>query len=723
VKPVALSFLWHLHQPLYRLRGERVCFVPWVRLHAIRSYYDMIRVLAEFPGIRPTFNLTATLVEQIRAYEAGASDLFREAGRIPADDLSEAQRAFLCEHFFSAHAETMIGALPRYAEIHARRESARAGRGHAEAWKELSTADYQDLQVLFDLSWFGFKAREDFPELVELIERGRDFSRRDLETVHAVEDEILRRILPSYRAAAAEGRIEITTSPYAHPILPLVIDTDSAREAMPQAPLPPRLRAPGDARRQVEDALALLEREVGVRPRGLWPSEGSVSREAVELLGQSGIEWTASDEQILAASETDGPADPGKPWTLSGAPGGPVLVFRDHDLSDRIGFSYSRLDPSRAAEDFLAGVLERARQAGDGGRLILVALDGENPWECYPQAGGSFLRALYGLLAGHPELACETVSQAIARYPERGAIGRLRAGSWIRADFATWIGGPEKNRAWSLLGEVRSGLSSALEDARAPEEARRAAWSSLRAAEGSDWFWWLDGQFTNDYRALFDETFRSHLKQACEALGREAPDALGLPIASPGPRDNADASGENGVLPEPRIDGLEGDSFEWRGALRIEGGRLASRGAMQAARRPLESLRYGFTPDGTFCLRIDPDPQAGARAFAGMGLDLSFRAGETARRLRLELDESGDPKEIILEDPKGGPEPAARGVPVRAAARTILEMAVPCDAVGLGPGTTAGLGIRLKTAAGEAQLEEIVVRVPAFERDPGKPSA
>ncbi|OLC55404.1 MAG: hypothetical protein AUH92_02220 [Acidobacteria bacterium 13_1_40CM_4_69_4] len=715
MKPVALAFLWHLHQPLYRLRGERVCFMPWVRLHAIRSYYDMVRVLEEYPDVRSTFNLTATLIEQIRAYESGASDLFRETARTPPDDLDESQRAFLFEHFFAAHVEHMMGDLPRYAEIRESRERARLRRAGGEAWKELSTADYRDLQILFDLSWFGFKAREDFPELKALCDRGRGFTQRDLETVHAAEDEILRRILPLYRDAAASGQIEIATSPYAHPILPLLIDTCAAHEALPQATLPPRFSAPGDARRQIEEGLALIERELGVRPRGLWPSEGSVSLEAIDLMGRCGIAWAASDEQVLAASETDRPADPRRPWTLAGAPGGPVLVFRDHDLSDRIGFSYARADPARAADGFVATVLERARAAGDG-PLVLVALDGENPWEHYPRAGGPFLRALYGAVRRHPALVCETVSAAISRCPERGSIGRLRAGSWIHADFGTWIGGPEKNRAWTLLGTVRSGLASALEAAGASGDPAEAAWASLRAAEGSDWFWWLDGQFTTPHRTQFDETFRGHLRQACEALGRPAPEPLSRPIASQDPRGDTGAPGEPGVLLEPHIDGFEGDYFEWRGAARLEWGALVTRGTMQAARRPLESLLYGFTRDGMFCLRIDPDRRAGTRPFAGLGLDLTFRLGEAMRHLRLELNDRGDLEEARLDGPKGAEPPAPRAPAARAVARKILEMAVLCGDVGLGPGVAAGLGIRMRTTAGETQLREIVVRAPRAGR-------
>lgn len=719
---IALALLWHLHQPLYRLRGERVCFLPWVRLHAARSYYDMIRVLEEFPGIRVTFNLTATLIEQIRAYELGASDLFRETARIPAEDLSEAQRAFLFENFFAAQSGQMIDPLPRFAELHALRERARRERG-ASAWKELTTADYRDLQVLFDLSWLGFKAREDFPEIGGLIDRGRDFSVRDVRAVHAVEDEILRRVLALYGAAAAQGRIEIATSPYAHPILPLLLDTDSAREAMPQAALPLPLKSPDDARRQVEEALALVERELGSRPRGLWPSEGALSREAVDLLASCGIDWTASDEQLLAESQPDRPADAGRPWTQAGAAGSPVLAFRDHDLSDRIGFSYALADPGQAAEDFLTGAVQRAQSGGDGTRLLLVALDGENPWEHYPQAGGPFLRALYGRLSRHPAIDCETVSGAIARCPERGTLERLRAGSWIHADFGTWIGGPEKNRAWGLVGAVRALVQEATRDPRTAEEAKGAAWASLRAAQGSDWFWWLDGQFTTEYRAVFDETFRGHLRQACEAVGRRAPESLDSPLASSGPGQDEGGSGAPGILTAPRVDGHEGDLWEWRGARRIGWSALDSGATMQRADRPIESLHFGFTRAGLFCLRLDPDPQSGARRLAGLRLDLAFRVGDGVRHLRLDLDERGDLRSSGLDGP-GGTGGAAPGVPrLSAAVRAILELTVPCEVVGLEPGTTAGLRISLRTAAGTTPLKEIAVRVPEFERGLTEPGA
>jgi alpha-amylase/alpha-mannosidase (GH57 family) len=523
-----LALLWHLHQPLYRLRGGPASALPWVRLHALRGYYDMVRVLDEFPEVRVTVNLTAVLVEQILACAGGAGDAYQELASVPAEELDEGQRRLLCDRFFTPQEAHMIRPQPRFAELLEQREAARRRRGPGEAFREFATQDLRDLQVLFDLAWFGFKAREDFPLLRSLAGKGRGFDRRDLEEVHAVEREILGRLLPSYREAARRGQVEIATSPYAHPILPLLLDTEAAREASPEAELPPRLQAPGDARRQVEDGLAAIEKALGVRPRGVWPSEGSVSEDAVGLLRACGASWAASDDRILAASGGEG--GHGGAWRLASSPGGPDLVFRDRDLSDRISFAYARRDPAEAAADLLQ---EAGRRGRHDGRFVLVALDGENPWEHYPGAGGPFLRALYG--AAGPGAPCEltTVSEALEAAGERRTLGRLRAGSWINADFSTWIGGPEKNRAWTVLGEVHALVAPALRDPALEAAAKADAWASLRAAEGSDWFWWLDGQFDTPDRATFDALFRGHLREACAAARVAAPASLARPIPAP----------------------------------------------------------------------------------------------------------------------------------------------------------------------------------------------
>lgn len=694
----SVAFLWHLHQPQYRLEGERVARLPWVRLHASRSYYDMVQVLQEFPGVRVTLNLAPVLLEQARAYARGGSDLFREAARIPAEEADEAQRRFLLDHFFSANHDTMVSPLPRYAELLARRDQARRVRGESAAWREFEVADWRDLQALFDLAWFGFKAPEQYPELAALKRRGRGFTRADIDLVHRIQDDILRVLPDLYRAAAARGQVEIAASPYAHPILPLLIDTDAAREALPAAPLPAPFRAPDDALQQVRDGLDRVEAETGRRPRGVWPSEGSVSADAVALLGSCGVVWAASDVEVLRASSRDGEPDPYRPWRLDGPGREVALLFRDHDLSDRIGFQYARRPADEAAEDLIE---EARRRIGDAdGAVLLLALDGENPWETYPEAGAGFLRALYGRLQADPHLATLPVEEAALACPRAGRITALRAGSWIEASFGTWIGGPEKNRAWSLLASVRGLVRETLHDPARPADVRRTAWSALRAAEGSDWFWWLDGQFSSLYRADFDGLFRGHLRQACETLGVEPPEALEWPIAA--------AVSERGArtlaaLPEPVIDGFETDYFEWYAAAPIDSAGLLPTGVMQRAARAVTALRCGLSPRGDLCLRLDPGAAGPVRAFANANLQLKVQpAAGPAVEARITLDERGD---------------AAVALPAgtRACGRKILEVAVPLGwNGGSGPAVAGPVRLSLSIAQGgdEVTLKDVVLRWP-----------
>jgi len=718
VKRVSLAFLWHLHQPQYRLRGETVCPLPWVRLHGIRAYYDMVRVLEEFPEIRVTVNLVPCLLDQIRTYERGGSDLFLEVASVPAEELDDARKAFLFDHFFSAGEARMIGSLPAFTELLRRRHQARKVRGPSQAWKEFSAGDYRDLQALFDLAWFGFKAREDFPEVRALRGQGRGFTREDIRRIHEVEREILARLVPLYRRAAASGRMEISASPYAHPILPLLCDTQSAREALPDLPLPPRFHAPEDAEAQVIEGLDLIEREIGIRPRGMWPSEGSVSREAAEILARCGVGWAASDEQVLTASEREGPADPSMPWNLRDAPH-LDLVFRDHDLSDRVGFTYSWMSAGEAVADFLATLHRRCEGRGDDPGLVLVALDGENPWENYADAGADFLRTLYGALVGNPRVNCRPVGEAIEACPRRGVLKRLRAGSWIRADFGIWIGGPEKNRAWGLLGQVRSEIAPALADPSIPEAWREAARASLRAAEGSDWFWWLDGQFHSTYRHEFDRIFRGHLRQAYEALGKGAPEILDQPIPAMAAPESETVVLEPPVWLTPRIDGFESNFFEWEGAIRVEWAALSRRSAMERSQRSLEALEFGFAPEGDFLLRIDPDPVfAGNDLFKEAGVDVTFRAGSGPKRFSLTLDGEGNLKTASWlagtpADGRGASDPARSDA--RAAARKILELAIPAPEMELPPGRRATFQVRLCLGGEDVVLEEVEMRVPPAE--------
>jgi len=680
-----------MHQPLYRLGGERVCFQPWVRLHGVRAYYDMVRVLEEFPGVRVTINLVPVLLDQIRAYGRGATDAFREAALLPAEDLDEAQRRFLVRHFFSAQEERLIRPMPRYAELLDRRDAARRRLGEENAWRDFAVADLRDLQALFDLAWFGFKAEEEFPEIRDLRRKLRGYTADDIATLHRIEDAILGRLVPLYRDAAARGQVEISVSPYAHPILPLLIDSDSALESLPGLPLPARFHESDDARRQIAEGIERVAAEIGAAPRGLWPSEGSVSDAAVALMGRCGVGWAASDADVLRASPRDDEADPYRPWRLPGEGGKVDLVFRDHDLSDRIGFTYARSEPHQAVAELLAEVRRRAQPEA----MVLVALDGENPWEHYPGGGAAFLRSLYAALEVGGPVVARTVSEAIAACPRRGALRGLRAGSWINADLGVWIGGPEKNRAWNLLGQVRSRIDAPLRDPRRESAGRQAAWESLRAAEGSDWFWWLDGQYDNLYREDFDRLFRSHLREACEALRIPPPETLDWPVLSPEHRATAPPPTGPAPILDVVVDGYESNYYEWCAAPAHDWSGLSPDAAMRRAQRPIESLRYGFSPRGDFCLRLDPGRRAGPGALAGLGVDLRFvREAAGAREMTVTLDAQGD---LLAADPPS----------VRARARKIFEMAVPARDAGLLPGRSIVLFVRVRVAGVTHELREI----------------
>jgi hypothetical protein len=383
----------------------------------------------------------------------------------------------------------------------------------------------------------------------------------------------------------------------------------------------------------------------------------------------------------------------------------PAIVFRDQDLSDRIGFAYAAMEAPGAVEDFLAGVRRAAAGRSDA-PLIVVALDGENPWERYPRAGADFLRALYGDLRRASDIAMRTVGEAVAergggsgggRGGERGTIRKVRAGSWIRADFSTWIGSPEKNRAWELLGRVRDLLDAPLRDRHRPEEARRAAWEALRAAEASDWFWWLDAGHPSPYRPRFDEAFRGHLRDACEALGIAPPAALDWPIPAPVAPGEAAGVPAAGVWLDPGINGYEDSYFEWDGALVLPAG-PSGPASMARGRRAVGTVRAGFTRTGDLVLRLDPDSDAGPGVFRGAGLDLWVRSGGEERHLEIDVDRNGD----LAGAPAG----------VRAAARKIFEAAIPLAAAGLRPGRSAGLRIRLRLPDGGVPLAEAALRVP-----------
>jgi alpha-amylase/alpha-mannosidase (GH57 family) len=421
---------------------------------------------------------------------------------------------------------------------------------------------------------------------------------------------LLQAVLEEHRRAAERGQIEVSTSPFYHPILPLLCDTNIARESHPGVPLPRRrFHHPEDARDQLRAAIQQHERVFGMRPRGLWPSEGSVSEEALGIAAAEGFAWAASDEGVLSRSlgigfprHGDGTVAGGRelyrPRRLETSSGPITLFFRDHEISDQIGFVYSSVAPEAAAASLLNRIRQAGRSAGDQPAVVSVILDGENAWEFYPENGRPFLRAFYGLLASDREIRAVTASEAI-QLCEPGTLPRLLPGSWINANFDVWIGAEEDNHAWDLLSDARDFLALHSAKPGLDTQAEALARQELWIAEGSDWCWWYGPEHSTANDEEFDWLYRKHLSNIYGLLGASPPDSLAVPLKRPrGAALNVPPSGEIRAT----VDGLVTNYFEWLGA----GVYCPSShsGSMHGPAPPVNAVYYGYD-DEAFYLRVD----------------------------------------------------------------------------------------------------------------------
>jgi alpha-amylase/alpha-mannosidase (GH57 family) len=702
---VALAFLWHQHQPYYPddVAGENP--MPWVRLHGVKDYYGMALHLREFPEMRCTINLVPSLLLQLLAYtERGASDRFLDVARVPADGLSEGDCLFLLDHFFMANHEHMIRPFPRYAELLQRRAQ---GKNTArEALRRFRPGDFRDLQVWFNLTWVHPLAVERDDCLRGLRAKGRNYTEDDKQALLAKHHEILQQVLPLHQQLAASGQVELTTTPFFHPILPLLLDKKLAREAMPDAKLPRATQGyPEDAAVHVRRAVEQHTRLFGQAPRGLWPAEGSVCQAMLPLLAQHGIRWIASDEEVLNASlhgqvsrDHQGhvvhPDKLYRPYKVREGDAELDVVFRDHALSDLIGFHYQRSEPQAAADDFL-GCLHGIGQVTPDDRpaLVSVILDGENCWEHYPGGGVAFLRALYTRCLSTPNVRPVRIGDYLEKYPPRETLPRLFAGSWIGHNFAIWIGHEEDNTAWDALHRTREYLLRRTEDRGSKIEDRTEkvapggprssildprcsdviarAWEELYIAEGSDWFWWYGDDHASAQDALFDYLFRKHLRNVYLLLGDAPPADLERPIKRSAQR--AHYTPPRSFL-EVKIDGRY-TFFEWVGA-----GRYTcqnERGTMtMATRGPLQELFFGFDLN-RLLLRIDCDRPARAALAGYDALRVGFLAPALVEVLVRQPGRPGETLELVREGRSVAAPDLAWGLD------QVAELALPFDRLGV----------------------------------------
>jgi alpha-amylase/alpha-mannosidase (GH57 family) len=536
--------LWHQHQPYYKDLVTGQYRLPWTRLHGLKDYYGMVKLLDEFPQVHQTFNLVPSLITQIQDYVSGdAQDPFLRVASKPAKDLTQEERRFALQYLFQANPVNVIGRYPRYHELWEKFRG--AGDSPEKAGRYFDAQDLTDLQVLSQIGWFDeyFVAEKD---IAELIRKGRNYTVEDQRFIIAVQRELLGRVLPVHAQAAKKGLIEISTSAFYHPILPLVCDTQMGAVSSPGLPLPQnRYLHPEDAREQLLRGMDLHEQVFGLRPQGVWPSEGSVSEEVFTIAHQLGVQWMASDEGVLARTlgvtfsrdgyghlDSDGAH---RLYTIyryenTDSETQMNLLFRDHSLSDLIGFVYSGMPPQDAANNLIHKIKESAKSVIASGQdaVVAIILDGENAWEYYPQSGREFLRRFYEGLQNDPGIEAVTVTEAIARHKNVSHLKSLVPGSWINANFNVWIGAPEDNKAWDYLYHARNFFEQAAPIA--TEKQRKLAFDEIMIAEGSDWNWWYGPEHHSANDRDFDELYRKHLSNVYQALGGTPPDYLAQPI-------------------------------------------------------------------------------------------------------------------------------------------------------------------------------------------------
>lgn len=560
--PLRVAILWHQHQPYYRKGDEFI--LPWVRLHGVKDYYDLPALLREFPRVRQTFNLVPSLLLQVQDYmHERAGDAVERYTLLPADALNTEQKQFLLDNFFLCNADRMILPYKRYNELYECKVS-------GEALEGFTTADWRDLQTWYNLTWIGPVSRKR-DDVQRLFDKGRNFTEQEKQTVLDIHRRILAQVLPLLKSMQSTGQVELSVTPAFHPILPLLCNSDVTSVAMPEAPLPRRQFSwPVDAQRQIRRGLDIFLDSIGSMPSGMWPAEGSVSTEALSLIAGSGLRWAATDEFILARTLGDEYHELDKyyPYTFRSAEGKETaLLFRDHVLSDLIGFVYSNWNPADAAANFcerlkqirekiIASHEEEALQTA----VVPVILDGENCWEYYEGNGEEFLRELFKLLDNTPELTTVTCSEAV-HVERRRTLDHVHPGSWINANFSIWIGHEEDNAAWDLLAQARTDVENAKSSS--TPAAYESALSMLDIAEGSDWFWWYGDDHVSANDDKFDELFRWYIRQAYMAVGLIVPAAVYEPIVSTG--------GEHVLMAPsrsitPTVNGLAASEAEWEGA-------------------------------------------------------------------------------------------------------------------------------------------------------------
>lgn len=613
-----LCFFWHMHQPDYRT-SDGVMSMPWVFLHAIKDYYEMPWILSKYRGLKASFNITAPLIEQLNLYsEPLKNDAFLPLWEMHPSKLEDEEKERLIKTCKSTQYETMVKPIEHFRNLYNK--------------EELSDDELIDFEVVFMLAWCGNYLRQENAVVQELFKKEKNYTQKDktrlLETLSA----FIKTILPFYARLQKEGVISLSTTPYNHPILPLLLNMHNAKLANEHTTLPENfISLKEDAIEQVARSIALYEETFGVKPSGFWPAEGAVDEESIAIYKEHGLKWIATDEAILFRSLGDNTrANLYKPYDFNGM----SIGFRDHSLSDLIGFNYRFKSAHDASEHFMHMLEPIAKEAK--GATVFVILDGENAWEFFENNAYDFFTSLYECFSKTSWCKTVTMDEA-SRVKNRGTLQELASGSWIHGNFDTWSGHYEKNRAWELIYQTKRDVANHFQEI-SPAQAKEVKFHFL-AAECSDWFWWYGDDHATEFGLEFDALFREHLIAIYRLLHMHPPADLFMPIIS---HKSTVSFLLKPKLPiSPLIDGKNSSFFEWLGSGSIDESKLFS--TMDRVRGPIEKIYYGHDEKAIY-LAFEGDMSAVAMS----NLHIQIITQETGEHLSFVMSESYDKDGVRL---------------------------------------------------------------------------
>ena len=573
-KNLSVAIYWHMHQPVYELDG--VFLMPWVRLHAVKDYLDMVLILEKYPRLKLNVNIVPALLDELIQYtEEGYYDIHASLTISKVEELARSEKEYILNNFFNLRYETMVYQYPTYRNLFKKRYADKT-----VSIDDFTDQEFSDLMALFNLSWVDSTHYEKYPELKKLIKKGKNYTQQDRIRIIELHKEIIKEIIPTYKKYIKEGRMELTTSPYYHPIMPVLCDYDTASKNLSNKEnLPVNLDLVDDAYNQVKSALDRVEEVFGVRPKGFWASEYCLTDKVLELFAEEGIKWTISDETILSKSinfefvrdfkgNIEDPYFLLKTYSYSSNKQNIDVIFRDAHIPNLINFEYSNLDTSVSALDLynkIKTIQNKLLVSPDDNHLFTIALDGENCWENYQNDGNEFLNMFYSKLEADETVETVLISDYIACDRNKKTLNKIHPGSWINKDFDFWLGDPVKNLAWKYLNNARQDLKSTIESKPKHPNIQKAL-REIYIAEGSDWFWWYGEPNNSGQDNVFDFLFREHLKNAYKLMNEIYPEYLDTSIidtvyVTDGMVTIPDTNANTGWISSNSIDLIDGPVF------------------------------------------------------------------------------------------------------------------------------------------------------------------